>query len=548
MNIEIRKERTTEYFETEAMTRRSFYNVYGPGCDEHLLVHKLRTHEDYLPELSRVALVDGKIVGTIMYFKAKIRTDKEEITIASFGPLCVDHKYKNMGIGGRLLQETIPLVKEAGFRGIVIFGEPYYYPKFGFQRAGDFGLTDIEGNTGDAFMGLELVENGLHIEGGKFIESSVCDELTGEALEELDKNFPPLTKVCQPCQWSYPNAYDDREGYHYEYATHHPKMFEAKFKEYLPEKAEANLKQICESLDKTPYVLFTGKEPIGILVTSVEQGPKIEYLFIEDNVAEVEKIKKEITERFLTANKTEEDRCEKYSRFFTKDYLMGPNSLRLLDELIAGSRDDLKNKRILDLGCGKGMTSVFLAKETEADSVYALDLWISPTDNLKRVKENGLEQKIIPIYGDALNLPFAEEFFDAIVSVDSYHYFGCEEGVFEEKILPYVKKGGLIMIVVPGLKENLTDKDISLLREWAEGDDADLFHTVSWWKEHLRKGLKEDIQIKVSEGKCYDKAWEDWFLSGNPYGEKDKEYFDKGLDKLLNFIMIRIERRSETSD
>ncbi len=253
--------------------------------------------------------------------------------------------------------------------------------------------------------------------------------------------------------------------------------------------------------------------------------------------------KERTTEYFET-----EDRCEKYSMFFTKDYLMGPNSLRLLDELISDSRDDLKDKKVLDLGCGKAITSIFLANETDASSVYALDLWISPTDNLKRIKENGLEQKIIPIYGDALNLPFAEGFFDAIVSVDSYHYFGCEEGVFAEKILPYVKKGGSVLIVVPGLKENLTDKDISLLREWAEGDDADLFHTVSWWKEHLRKGLKEDIQIKVSEGKCYDKAWEDWFRSGNPYGEKDKEYFDKGLDKLLNFVMIRIERRSETSD
>lgn len=547
MNIEIRKERTTEYFETEAMTRRSFYNVYGPGCDEHLLVHKLRTHKDYLPELSRVALVDGKIVGTIMYFKAKIQTEEEEITIASFGPLCVDHKYKNMGIGGRLLQETISLVKEAGFRGIVIFGEPYYYPKFGFQRAGDFGLTDIEGNTSDAFMGLELVENGLHIEGGKFIESSVCQELTEEALEELDKNFPSLKKVSRPCQWSYPNAYDDREGYHYVYATRCPKIFETKFKEYMPEKADVVLKQIWESLDKTPYVIFTGKTPIGIMVISVEQGPEIEYLFIEDTVSEAEKIKKEIKDRFLKTNKAD-DRCEKYKNYFTKDYLMGPNSLRLLDELLSDNTDDFKNKRVLDLGCGQAITSVFLAKETEADSVYALDLWISATENLKRIQENGLEQRIIPIYGDALNLPFAEEYFDVIVSVDSYHYFGCEEGVFAEKILPYVKKGGSVMIVVPGLKENLTDKDISLLREWAEGDDADSFHTVSWWKEHLKKGLKEGIQISVSEGKCFDKAWEDWFLSGNPYGERDKEYFDKGLDKLLNFVMIRIERRSEKID
>ena len=302
MNIEIRKELPQDYHETEAMTRRSFYNVYGPGCDEHLLVHKLRTHKDYLPDCSRVAVVDGKIAGTIMFFKGMIRGEEEDVEIATFGPLCIDHKYKNCGIGRKLMEATIPLVKEAGFPGIVIFGEPEYYPKFGFRRGREFGLSGMDGNVSDPFMGLELVEGGLCIKGGKFEESSVLEELTEEALAELDKEFPPLKKICRPCQWGYENAYDDREGYHYEYATHFPRVFEKMFRENVKNADDATLAEIWENFDKTPYVLFTGQEAFGIFVINNESKPVIEYLYLEKESAEAERIEKEVRERFAKAN------------------------------------------------------------------------------------------------------------------------------------------------------------------------------------------------------------------------------------------------------
>ena len=302
MNIEIRKETPKDYHETEAMTRRAFYNVYGPGCDEHLLVHKLRTHKDFLPECSRVALVDGEIAGVIMYFKCMIHGEEEDVEIASFGPLCVDHKYKNCGIGRKLLEETIPLVKAAGFPGIVIFGEPYYYPKFGFQRCKAFGLTDMEGNVSDPFMGLELVAGGLHIKGGRFVESSVLEELTEDALAELEKGFEPLRKVCQPCQWSYENAYDDREGYHYEYATHYPREFERLLKENEKEIKDGDIKAIWKDFDKTPYVLFTGQEAFGIFVFNHADSPFIEHLHLQKEQGEAERIEKEIRERLAKAN------------------------------------------------------------------------------------------------------------------------------------------------------------------------------------------------------------------------------------------------------
>ena len=302
MNIEVRKETPQDYFETEEMTRRSFYNVYNPGCDEHLLVHKWRTHKDYVPECSRVAVVDGKIAGTIMYFKCIIHGEKEDVTVVSFGPLCVDHKYKNCGIGRKLLEATIPLVKEAGFPGIVIFGEPFYYPKFGFKRGREFSLTDMEGNASDAFMGLELVEGGLRIDGGRFEEPPVLEECTEEEFAEFDKQFPALKKIRRPCQWSYENAYDDREGYHYEYATHFPRDFERLFRKNIAASADDLLNNIWECIDKTPYVLFKGDMAFGIFVINNENVPVIEHMYLENESDEAKRIEKEIRERFELLN------------------------------------------------------------------------------------------------------------------------------------------------------------------------------------------------------------------------------------------------------
>ena len=160
---------------------------------------------------------------------------------------------------------------------------------------------------------------------------------------------------------------------------------------------------------------------------------------------------------------------EKYRQYFTKDYLMGPNSFRLLDELIRRKPSDVRFHRTLDLGCGFALTSLFIANETDADAVYAYDLWIPATENYRRIRDNHLEDRVIPIHGDAMDMPFAQDYFDAIISVDAYHYFGCKAGVFANKILPFVKKGGYVMIAVPGLREQPEGDMKQLFEMWAEG-------------------------------------------------------------------------------
>ena len=67
----IRPETPDDYRATECMVQRAFWNIHCPGCNEHVLVRLIRESEDYLPQFSRVAELDGKIVGAIFYTKAR---------------------------------------------------------------------------------------------------------------------------------------------------------------------------------------------------------------------------------------------------------------------------------------------------------------------------------------------------------------------------------------------------------------------------------------------------------------------------------------------
>lgn len=123
--------------------------------------------------------------------------------------------------------------------------------------------------------------------------------------------------------------------------------------------------------------------------------------------------------------------------------------------------DDL----ILDFGCETGLTSLVIAEET-GKKVYANDLLASAEENGKRFAQWGVSEKIMPICEDANNLHFENKQFNALVSIDFYHYFAGYEGFFQEKILPFMKDRGLVLIGIPGLKDEYTDRAEELLSDW----------------------------------------------------------------------------------
>lgn len=199
--IIIRNETKEDYYATELMTMRAFWNLHGPGCNEHLMVHKLRDAKEYVPELSRVAELDGKIVGAIFYSKARVVDGDIEHEVLTFGPLAVEPTCFSMGIGARLLEETLPLAKKAGYKGVVICGEPKYYPKHGFVTCDRFDIHHPGFGNADAFMAYPLNEGFEEIH-GYFYEAPVFEECEDEKeIEEFTKGFPYYKPLKLSCQW-----------------------------------------------------------------------------------------------------------------------------------------------------------------------------------------------------------------------------------------------------------------------------------------------------------------------------------------------------------
>jgi SAM-dependent methyltransferase len=232
---------------------------------------------------------------------------------------------------------------------------------------------------------------------------------------------------------------------------------------------------------------------------------------------------------------------EKYGRFFTGEYLMGPNTTYLLNELLTAhplrmNRDNL----VLDLGCGKGLSSLFLANETGA-TVYANDLWITDAENRKRFEEWNMSDRIIPSHEDATRLSFDREMFDAIVSVDAYHYFAGSEGFFCGKILPFVKKGGAVLIAVPGVRAEYEGRQEELLGEWL-GDEAHMLRSCGWWENII--GTSGDIRsLRTWEMKVFAPAWESWLATDNEYARGDKARFDSIVSRYTCFDAIEVIKK-----
>lgn len=200
--IIIRKETVEDYKKTEYMTLRAFWNLHGPGCNEHYLVHLLREADCYVEELSRVAELDGRIAGTIMYSKAKVVDGDVTHEVLTFGPLCVEPTLHNLGVGRMLLEETLPLAKKLGYPGVVIFGEPGYYPKRGFKTCDAFGITTPDGSNFDAFMAYPLDDEMFAKIHGSFYEDPVfekCNDLEAVTAYTREFSYPKPLKLA--CQW-----------------------------------------------------------------------------------------------------------------------------------------------------------------------------------------------------------------------------------------------------------------------------------------------------------------------------------------------------------
>ncbi len=230
-----------------------------------------------------------------------------------------------------------------------------------------------------------------------------------------------------------------------------------------------------------------------------------------------------------------------YDPKIVNEKIMGPNPLKLTEELLQG-HTIRPGAAVMDLGSGQGITSVFLAKEY-GFRVFAADLWSDPSENMRFFEQMGLSaENIVPIHADATALPFAHEFFDAVVCIDAYNYFGRDKAYLGEHLLPFVKHGGYIYIAVPGMKKDLHD-DLppELLLSWTP-EQLEYIHDAAYWEDIIRAADGVEI-LSIREMESNEEAWNDWLATDNEYAKGDRKTMEAGGGKYMNFIAIILRRK-----
>lgn len=231
-----------------------------------------------------------------------------------------------------------------------------------------------------------------------------------------------------------------------------------------------------------------------------------------------------------------------YKTYISAETMMGPNGVRVLAELFyTHPLQLLPDDVVLDVGCGTGLTSFVIAKETGA-SVFANDLWVSAEENRKRFIKWGVGERITPVCEDANNFHFEKKQFRVLISIDSYHYFGGSKFFFQEKILPFMKDDGEVLIGIPGLKDEYTGRAEELLFDWL-GNDSYLFKSPKCWKELIGDNDRIDF-VKTWEMDCFNEAWNDWLSTDNTFARDDRRCFDSMIKPYTCFVGIYVKLKN----
>lgn len=198
--IKIRNEEETDYEKVEEITRNAFWNLYIPGCIEHYLVHVMRSHTDFLPELDLVIEVNNQVIGNIMYTKAKLTDESgEEKEILTFGPVCIMPEYQRLGYGKMLMEHSFKQASALGYDVIVIFGNPNNYVSRGFKSCKKYNICLEDGTYPSAMMVKELQPDAL--DGRKWVYSdSPVMKIDEQEAERFDESLEKMEKKYQPSQ------------------------------------------------------------------------------------------------------------------------------------------------------------------------------------------------------------------------------------------------------------------------------------------------------------------------------------------------------------
>jgi len=234
-------------------------------------------------------------------------------------------------------------------------------------------------------------------------------------------------------------------------------------------------------------------------------------------------------------------RSEAYNEDWVRAGVSGGANPLWLTEWLAEAMDLKRGMRVLDLGCGRALSSVFLHREFGVD-VWAADLWFSPTENLQRILDAGAGDHVFPLRLDARRLPFADAFFDAIIAIDSYVYFGTDD-LFLPDLLRIVRPSGQLGIAGAGLRREIDRPVPTSLKDWWSPEMACL-HSAAWWRNHWeRAGLVTVERADDLPGGW--KLWRRWIEFIAPDNHFELQALDADQGEYLGYVRAVCRRNPD---
>jgi SAM-dependent methyltransferase len=234
-------------------------------------------------------------------------------------------------------------------------------------------------------------------------------------------------------------------------------------------------------------------------------------------------------------------RSSRYHPEWVSAGVSGAANALWMTEWLAEALDLRPGMRVLDLGCGRAVSSVFLSREFGVQ-VWATDLWFSASENLQRIRDAGVEGHVFPIHADARALPFAAEFFDAIVSIDSFVYYGTDD-LYLNLLARLVKPGGLVGIAGAGLAREIEGSLPDHLRKWWTLDLWCL-HSAAWWRRHWERTGILEIALADTMPDGWQ-LWLDWHKVIAPGNGPEIEALEADRGSYLGYVRVVGRRRPD---
>jgi cyclopropane fatty-acyl-phospholipid synthase-like methyltransferase len=217
----------------------------------------------------------------------------------------------------------------------------------------------------------------------------------------------------------------------------------------------------------------------------------------------------------------------------------GANPL-FMTEWLTEALDLKPGMRVLDLGCGRALSSIFLHREFGVQ-VWAADLWFDPTENLKRIRDAGVQDGVFPIHVDARKLPFAAEFFDAVVSIDSFFYYGTDD-LYLPYLLRLIKPGGQLGMAGAGLVKEFEGPIPEHLRAWWT-PDLNCLHSAAWWRRHWeRSGIVDTESTDTLEDGW--RLWLAWHREIAPNNGVEIQAIEEDEGRYIGYVRAVTRRRT----